>query len=124
MSLFLTNEQVESRLGSKENLTNSTESEHRKKWDSSHVVGRPQLSDAERKIVGTTSKILGPKNTASLFNINKQTAKQSEGHADLKVVEKEKKIEDAVKEAAVGRLMTALNLLTPEKMGDSSAKDL
>ena len=39
-------------------------------------------------------------------------------------MEKEKKIEDQVKEAAVGKLMSALNLLTPEKMNDASAKDL
>src|SRR5438128_2180194 len=121
---FITDEQLEARLGNRANLKNDTEVEHRKKYDSSHINGRSPLTDGERKIIGTASKILGRNNASQLFGVNKQTAKQSECHADLQVAEKEKKIEDQVKEAAVGKLMSALNLLTPEKMNDASAKDL
>ena len=133
--MLLTKSQLDSRLSSKDNLINKMKDKLEIRpllHGGAKLDGTAsRLSFEEQVLVGSTSRLIGSKNTSDMFNISRTHAKNlALGQLDYASGPKKElaeriygKLSD-VRDKAVERLMESLELLDEEKMKSCNAKDL
>lgn len=150
--MVLTNEQIEERISSEDNLTNQIE--QFKKSDSpiierkSHAPNpngrngnsksRKNLTDDERVAVGVLSNTVGEDVAAEIFDVSKDHAHHlrsanrsltpGQGFKDtelqVKIDERLAKVRTTIQEQAAEKLLGAFDLLDDEKLQNCSAREL
>lgn len=95
------------------------------------------LSAEFREIIGKTAALLSPKEAAEAFGVNEQTALAAKNgmigtngnsrHKDPELAKKvesaKEALEDKVNDLALNRLLSSLEVITPEKLEELGVKD-